>query len=128
VPDTHPLRDKAQVRLADICAEPLVVFPSAPRPSFADEVTQMLMATGGVPRIEAEAGDVLTALTYVAAARLCAIVPRAAANVALPGVAYLPIADAPTESFSCIYRAGEVPSLVGEFLRFLDQAERPQPG
>jgi LysR family transcriptional regulator, benzoate and cis,cis-muconate-responsive activator of ben and cat genes len=74
---------------------------------------------------------VLTALTYVAAARLCAIVPRAAANVALPGVAFLPIADAPTESFSCIYRAGQVPSLVVEFLEFLDfldRAPQPQPG
>ena len=131
VPDTHPLRGKAQVQLADVCAEPLVVFPSAPRPSFADEVTQMLMGTGGVPRIEAEAGDVLTALTYVAAARLCAVVPQAAANMALPGVAFLPIADAPTESFSCVYRAGKVPSLVREFLDFLDfldRAERPQPG
>lgn len=66
VPDGHPLCGNAPVQLADICAEPLVLFPSAPRPSFADQVTQVLMATGGLPRIEAEAGDVLTALTYVA--------------------------------------------------------------
>jgi DNA-binding transcriptional LysR family regulator len=128
VPDDHPLRGKAQVRLSDICTEPLVLFPSAPRPSFADEVTQMLMETGGLPRIEAEAGDVLTALTYVAAARLCAVVPQSVANVALPGVAFLPIADAPPESFSCIYRAGPVPALVREFLDFVDQADGPQPG
>jgi DNA-binding transcriptional LysR family regulator len=128
MPEGHPLCGKAIIRLADICAEPLVLFPSAPRPSFADEVTQMLMRTGGLPRVEAEAGDVLTALTYVAAARLCAVVPKSAANVALPGVAFLPITDAPTESFSCIYRAGPVPPLVREFLDFVDQAEGPQPG
>ena len=127
VPDNHPLRAKARVRLADICAEPLVLFPSAPRPSFADEVTQMLMRTGGLPRIEAEAGDVLTALAYVAAARLCAIVPRSAANVALPGVAFLPLTDAPLESFSCIYRADRAPTLVHAFLDFVDQAGMPLP-
>lgn len=82
----------------------------------------MLMRTGGLPRIEAEAGDVLTALAYVAAARLCAIVPRSAANVALPGVAFLPVTDAPPESFSCIYRAGRAPTLVRAFLDFVDQA------
>jgi DNA-binding transcriptional LysR family regulator len=128
VPESHPLREKAQVQLADVCAEPLVLFPAAPRPSFADEVTQMLMGTGGRPRIEAEAGDVLTALNYVAAARLCAVVPRSAVNVALPGVAFRPIVDAPPESFSCIYRASTVPALVREFLDFVDQAEGRQPG
>ena len=88
----------------------------------------MLMGTGAMPRIEAEAGDVLTALGYVAAARLCAVVPRSAVNVALPGVAFVPIADAPPETFSCIYRASAVPALVREFLAFVDQAEGPQPG
>lgn len=128
VPESHPLRWKTQVRLADVGAEQLVLFPAAPRPSFADEVTQMLMGTGAMPRIEAEAGDVLTALGYVAAARLCAVVPRSAVNVALPGVAFVPIADAPPETFSCIYRASAVPALVREFLAFVDQAEGPQPG
>lgn len=118
VPDSHSLLGGAPVRLADLCAEPLVLFPSAPRPSFADEVTHLLMQTGEPFRIEAEAGDVLAALTYVSAARMCSIVPRAASNVAMPGVTFVPIADAPPESLSCLYRADGTPALVRAFLDF----------
>ena len=127
VPEGHPLHGKDQVTLVDVAAEPLVLFPAAPRPSFADEVTQMLMGTGARPRIEAEAGDVLTALNYVAAARLCTVVPRSAVSVALPGVAFVPVADAPPETFSCIYRASPVAALVAEFLDFVDRAEPTTP-
>ncbi|ANS32246.1 LysR family transcriptional regulator (plasmid) [Rhodococcus opacus] len=120
LPETHPLLSKQKVLLADIQNEPLVLFPSAPRPGFADEVVQLLMRTGGEPRIEAEASDVVTALAYVAIAQLCAVVPRSASNIALPGVVYVPLADAPPESLSCIYRAIETPTLVRAFLDHLD--------
>lgn len=120
MPDDHPLTRKSEVLLSDIRSEPLVLFPSAPRPSFADEVTQLLMRTGGPSRIEAEASDIVTALAYVATAQMCAVVPRSATNVALPGVRYAPVADAPPESLSCIYRATDTPTLVRAFLDHLD--------
>jgi DNA-binding transcriptional LysR family regulator len=127
IPDDHPLLEKAEAHLADIQAEPLVLFPSAPRPSFADEVTQLLARTGGPGRIEAEASDVVTALAYVATARLFAVVPRSATNIALPGVAYVPITDAPPETLSCIYRATETPTLVRAFLDHLDHLDLVAP-
>lgn len=123
VPDDHPLLAQADVHLADIQSEPLVLFPSAPRPSFADAVTRLLTRTGAPARIGAEAADVVTALTYVSVARLFAIVPKSATNVALPGVAYVPIVDAPPETLSCIYRATETPTLVRAFLNFLDHLD-----
>jgi DNA-binding transcriptional LysR family regulator len=123
IPDDHPLLEKDEVRLADIHAEPLVLFPSAPRPSFADEVTQLMIRIGGPSRIEAEASDVVTALAYVATGRLVAVVPRSATNVALPGVAYVPLVDAPPETLSCIYRATETPTLVRAFLDHLDHLD-----
>jgi DNA-binding transcriptional LysR family regulator len=127
VPDDHPLLERAEVRLADLQSESLVRFPSAPRPSFADEVARMLMRTGSPSRVGAEASDVVTALTYVSVARLFAVVPRSATNVALPGVAYVPLADAPPETLSCIYRASETPTLVRAFLDFLDHLDLPGP-
>jgi DNA-binding transcriptional LysR family regulator len=123
IPDDHPLLAATEVRLADIQSEPLVLFPSAPRPSFADAVTQLLTRTGTPARIGAEAADVVTALTYVSVARLFAIVPKSATNVALPGVAYVRLTDAPPETLSCIYRATETPTLIRAFLDFLDHLD-----
>jgi DNA-binding transcriptional LysR family regulator len=123
IPDDHPLLSRGEVRLADLHAEAIVLFPSAPRPSFADQVTRLLAGTSTPSRIAAEASDVVTALTYVSVARLFAVVPKSATNVALPGVAYVPITDAPPETLSCIYRAAETPTLVRAFLDFLDRLD-----
>lgn len=123
IPDDHPLVEKTEVRLADIQAQSLVLFPSAPRPSFADAVTQLLKRTGSLARIGAEASDVVTALAYVSVARLFAVVPKSATNVAVPGVAYVPLVDAPPETLSCIYRATETPTLVRAFLDYLDRLD-----
>jgi DNA-binding transcriptional LysR family regulator len=128
VPDNHALASRAEIRLADLHSEALVLFPSAPRPSFADEVTRMLLRAGSPARIAAEASDVITALTYVSVARLFAVVPKSATNVALPGVAYVALADAPPETMSCIYRATETPTLVRAFLGYLDHLDLPAPG
>lgn len=127
IPDGHPLLEQAEVRLADLQSESLVLFPSAPRPSFADEVIRMLVRTSSPSRIGAEASDVVTALTYVSVARLLAVVPKSATNVAMPGVTYVPLADAPPETLSCIYRATETPTLVRAFLDYLDRAGPEQP-
>ena len=123
IPDDHPLLSRPEVRLADLRAEAIVLFPAAPRPSFADHVTRLLAGTGTPSRIAAEASDVVTALTYVSVSRLFAVVPKSATNVALPGVAYVPIADAPPETLSCIYRTAETPTLVRAFLDYLDRLD-----
>jgi LysR family transcriptional regulator, benzoate and cis,cis-muconate-responsive activator of ben and cat genes len=123
IPGDHPLLDRTEVRLEDIRSEPLVLFPSAPRPSFADEVARLLMRTGSPARIRAEASDVVTALTYVSVARLFAVVPKSATNVTMPGVAYVPLVDAPPETLSCIYRATQTPALVRAFLDHLDHLD-----
>lgn len=127
VPDDHAMASGAEIRLADLHSEAFVLFPSAPRPSFADEVTQMLVRAGSPSRIAAEASDVVTALAYVSVARLFAVIPKSATNVALPGVAYVPLADAPPETLSCIYRATETPTLVRAFLDYLDHLDLPVP-
>jgi DNA-binding transcriptional LysR family regulator len=127
IPDGRPLLERAEVRLADLQSEPLVLFPSAPRPSFADEVTRMLVCAGTPSRIGAEVSDVVTALTYVSVARLFAVVLKSATNVAMPGVAYVPLADAPPETLTCIYRATETPTLVRAFLEYLDRTGPEQP-
>ena len=127
IPDGHPLAGRTETRLEDIRSEALVLFPSAPRPSFADEVARLLMRTGSPARIGAEASDVVTALTYVSVARLFAVVPKSATTVAMPGVVYVPLVDAPAETLSCIYRATQPPTLVRAFLEYLDHLDLAVP-
>jgi DNA-binding transcriptional LysR family regulator len=120
VPTAHPLLKQADVRVADLRGVELVLFPAAPRPSFADEISQLCREAGFAVRAAREADDAVTALAYVAAAGLCAVVPNSATNVALPGVEFVPLAGARPQEISCLYRAGEVPPVLGSFLRHLD--------
>lgn len=125
VPETHPLLQTGKAALADLHDQELVLFPAAPRPSFADEVSQLCTQAGFTPHVVREAGDVLTALGYVASAGFCSVVPRSATGITLPGVGFVPLADTPPERLSCLYRADNTPSLVQAFL---DHVAATSPG
>jgi DNA-binding transcriptional LysR family regulator len=120
VPTSHSLLHQGEVRVDDLRDEEMVLFPAAPRPSFADEISQMCKQSGFAVRVVREAEDAVTALAYVAASGLCAVVPRSATHIRLPGVAFVPLADAPMQDLSCLHRAGDGPPLLREFLRYLD--------
>ncbi len=120
VPATHALLRQGEVRVADLRDTDLVLFPAAPRPSFADEISQLCRHAGFAVRATREAEDVVTALAYVAASGLCSVVPRSATSIALAGVAFVPLADAPAQDLSCLHRAGDPAPLLGAFLRYLD--------
>lgn len=116
LPTGHPLLDKGEVEAVDLRDEDIALFPAAPRPSFADEVTHLCARAGFSVRAAREAEDVVTALAYVAVGRLCTVVPGSATKIALPGVGFVPLVDAPRETLSCLYRADDVPPLVEAFL------------
>jgi len=120
-PRAHPLLQRAELHVADLRAQPLVLFPSAPRPSFADEISEMCRTAGFVVDAAREAEDAVTALAYVAAAGLCAVVPRSATVMGLPDVGYAPLADAPQQALSCLYRAGDPSPVLRRFLSHLDR-------
>lgn len=124
-PSTHPLLQQGEIRLSDLRDENLVLFPAAPRPSFADDVSQMCKQAGFTVRAAREAEDAVTALAYVAAGGLSAIVPRSATTIAMPGLAYVPLADGPQLELSCLYRAAEPAPALRAFLRFLDTWPAP---
>ncbi|WP_326632376.1 MULTISPECIES: LysR family transcriptional regulator [unclassified Streptomyces] len=116
LPEGHPLLKTGEAELADLREQQLVLFPTGPRPSFADAVTQLCAQAGFSAPVVREAGDVLTALGYVASAGFCSVVPRSATRVTLPGVGFVPLSDTPPEGLSCLYRADNVPALVRAFL------------
>lgn len=98
--------------VGDLAQMPMVLYPRA-RPSFADQVIQLCEAAAGrPPTVVQEASDVVGALTYVALGSVVAIVPRTAGTVAMPGVAYLPLAGDATVEFNCVFPStGRPPAL-----------------
>ena len=114
----HRLADSTVVSLADLAGEPMVLFPRA-RPSFADSVLQICAAAGFQPRVHCQVEDVTAGLANVAVGPSVALVPASATNIALPGLRFVPVSDAPQQALTCIYRTGEQPPVLRRLLEFV---------
>jgi DNA-binding transcriptional LysR family regulator len=125
-PPSHPLVNLGQAHVRDLRDEPLVLFPAAPRPSFADEVSQLCLRAGFAVNAVREAEDVVTALAYTAAKGWCAVVPESATTIALAGVQYVPLADGQPQWLSCLHRVDDPAPVLRAFLDYLDVvADKP---
>lgn len=114
------------LELADVAALPLILFPGVPRPSFADEVLKLFADADLQPRISQEAEDAVSAVALVGAGFGCAVVPRSALSLRLPGVTYRPLAEpTPACELACVYLAGERPPVLDAFVKFVEAARPP---
>jgi DNA-binding transcriptional LysR family regulator len=91
LPATHPLAVRADLRLADLAHLPLVVYPKAPRPSYADQVLALYRACGLRPPLVHEVKELQTALGLVAAESGVALVPASVARLRRDNVVYAPL-------------------------------------
>ncbi|CAJ6092269.1 transcriptional regulator CatR [Burkholderia pseudomallei] len=100
LPDGHPLAaPDASISLADIARQTLIVYPSTPRPSFADQQLSALRDGGLAPAAVHEVRELQTALGLVAAQVGVSLVPESVEGVRVKGVAYRrlpePVATSP---------------------------------
>ncbi|CAJ8007012.1 transcriptional regulator CatR [Burkholderia pseudomallei] len=100
LPDGHPLAaPDASISLADIAGQTLIVYPSTPRPSFADQQLSALRDGGLAPAAVHEVRELQTALGLVAAQIGVSLVPESVEGVRVKGVAYRrlpePVATSP---------------------------------
>lgn len=118
LPGDHVLAVQPQVPLAVLAGEPLVLYPTGPRPSFIDTLWQLCGDEGFQPWVVQEVGDALTAIALAAAGLGICIVPESATRLQLPGVVYRPLMrdPLPTVDLSCIWRAGDDAPLLNAFL------------
>lgn len=99
LPAGHPLaKDTTPVRLAELREAVLILYPSHPRPSYADQLLGLFRDYGGVPEKVREVREVQTALGLVAAQAGVAVVPFSMRHVQLADIVYRPIADAGAHS------------------------------
>jgi LysR family transcriptional regulator, benzoate and cis,cis-muconate-responsive activator of ben and cat genes len=94
VPANHPILARAGARqLAELAAEPLIVYPKAPRPSYADQVLALLRDAGLKPPAVHEVRELQTALGLVAAEVGVCLVPASVERLRRDNVAYRPMAS-----------------------------------
>ncbi len=93
-PKGHPKSLSSEpIALAELEGEPLIVYPSAPRPSFADEILNMLTEQGISPGNVEEVREIQTALGIVAAGVSSCIIPAASQRQRPDDVCYRMIKD-----------------------------------
>ena len=94
VPASHPsLGRTGALALADLAADPLIVYPKAPRPSYADQVLAIYRAQGLKPAALHEVRELQTALGLVAAGVGVCIVPSSVERLRRDHVEYRALAD-----------------------------------
>lgn len=91
VPSGHPALLQPGVRFADLQAETLIVYPKAPRPSYADQVLGLFRARGIKPARLYEVRELQTALGLVAAEVGICIVPAGVSRFRRDNVDYVPL-------------------------------------
>jgi LysR family transcriptional regulator, benzoate and cis,cis-muconate-responsive activator of ben and cat genes len=92
LPSEHPLLVRAgRLRLDDLASEPLVLYPKAPRPSYADQVLTLFRERGLKPPAVYEVRELQTALGLVAAEVGVCLVPVSVERLRRDNVVYRPL-------------------------------------
>ncbi len=116
VPRDHALAAARAIRLRELAAEPFVIFPARPRPSWADVALDLCRGAGFEPRVVQEAVEMVSALSLVAAGIGIALVPGAVRAVPRPGVVFRPLTPAPWSEVMLIRRNEPPTALIARFL------------
>ncbi|NYT61780.1 LysR family transcriptional regulator [Alcaligenaceae bacterium] len=95
VPKTHALAARTELRLEDILPEPFILYPSKPRPSYADHVLQLFERHGHTINIALETNELQTAVGLVAVGLGITLVPSSVHRLHREDIAYIRLA-APT--------------------------------
>ena len=121
LPVGHPLAASPEIRLADLQALPLIVYPARPRPSYADQVIEIFKSRGLMPTVAFEVNEMQTAVGLVASGAGVTLVPMSAQQLARDDIRNVPLAE--TDATSPIvmnYRVGDASNLLAAFRRLSD--------
>lgn len=129
VPRDHPLtRIPGLVRLGDTTSEPLILYPRAPRPSYADQVLSIYRDLGLNPSVDFEVREMQTALGLVAAGAGVALVPSSVRRLGRDDVIYLDLSEPNTVSpIIMTHRASDTSPLLAHIVTLIRDFDRWTP-
>nr|WP_255326358.1 LysR substrate-binding domain-containing protein [Sphingobium sp. EM0848] len=114
----------ACVDLATLCKTPLILYPSEPRPSFADLVLSAIAAHGMTPEHVQEVRELQTALVMVAADIGICIVPQSVRHHGRSDVLFLDIVEPMTAPLIIRFRKDDGSAELGSLLELYGQLYR----
>lgn len=116
LPSGHPLAARERVRIEDLRGEDFVFFPRHVRAAYFDQVMAMCTKAGFQPRIVQEAIEVPTLISLVAAGIGVFLPITFFSKLALPGVTYRPLENAPIVEIDAAWRRDDASPVVAQFL------------
>lgn len=107
-PIDHPLAlGDGPISLRDLADEPQIIYPRAPRPSYADQVISLFRDHAIEPRIVHEARELQIAIGLVAAEEGMAIVPESVRRARSHDVAFRELSEPATSPIIMSHRPGD---------------------
>ncbi len=107
LPAEHLLARKRKLKISDLAGEPFVFFPRHLRATYFDQVMRWCTSASFTPNVVQEAIEVPTLLSLVAAGVGVFLPIQFFSRLALPGVVYRPIDDAPIVEIVAVWRRPE---------------------
>lgn len=125
VPKGHVLsRHRRSVKLKHTVDGPLILYPNAPRPSYADQVLSFYRKLGLEPKVGFEARELQTALGLVAAGVGIALVPSSVRRLGRNDVKYVALDEAEVVSPIIVsFRSNDRSPLLARFLQPIAKLE-----
>lgn len=128
LPIGHPLLG-GPATLAQLASEPFVLYPGAPRPSYADHVLALFARRNLKIRVAQMANEMQTAIGLVAAGVGITLVPASVQRMHRDDIAYAPLADVEATSPIVVsYRAGDESTLVRRCLALVRSLQASSQG
>lgn len=125
LPAGHPLLGQP-VTLVQLAAEPFVLYPAFPRPSYADHVLGLFAREGLSIHVAQMANELQTTIGLVAAGIGVALVPASVQRLHRDDIGYAPLLDAhATSPIVVSHRAGDQSALLGLVLEELKRLPAP---
>jgi DNA-binding transcriptional LysR family regulator len=121
LPAVHRLARRARIRLIDLAADAMVLFPRAMAPGYYDLLMQACGRAGFVPRVlHEEAGSIQTNLALVAAGLGVTLMPASIRSLRRAGVVYRPlVAPVPIVEMAVAYAREDQSAALLAFLQVL---------
>lgn len=108
LPRGHELAQTEQpLTLRQVSAEPQIIYPRAPRPSYADQVISLFRDHGLEPKIAHEARELQIAIGLVAAEEGLAIIPESISRSRSHDVVYRELAEDATSPIIMSHRIND---------------------
>jgi len=126
VPQGHVLsRIKGSLKLKHTADVPLILYPKAPRPSYADQVLSFYRKVGLEPKVGFEVRELQTALGLVAADVGIALVPSSVRRLGRDDVVYLAL-DEPkiTSPIIMSFRPKDRSPLLAHILKLVEEFDQ----